>query len=1066
MALLMLLALPRAAGGADPTDDIPALRPPTPVVGEGLPIVRIEVVSTDPEWPLSPVDLGVKVGEEFSAGVSRKAAREVAASAGASEVRVESSREGAGVLLRLVATPSRLVGDLRIDSPLEVADVLRGAGVERGRSVTRPMLRQAEQALRDRALLRGYPAARVSLLTRSTDDPRVVLLFVEVAPGEPRRLRAIRTEVEALSMPPGLREHLGTHGVAPGDRADEEELSDRDRALQERLRARGFYQARVQHRVYDLEGETYLLLSVRPGPLFRLRFEGNRQLDGDQLEELLDFERDIDRSVAHAISKIRDEYQRIGFLDAEVTGEERGGPSEPVHELVFTVREGSRVRVAKRLYPCLDGGRTPEDLGSEIDSFLEEELPGVTLVGPVDPGAIDATLGPTGQTGARPEPLDLAPRGVFLPEIYDRALKHIRDLYRSEGHLAAVVGPLQVVRRRCDPASPPGRCVPLPVPLSATALEPRCALDVHGVPVEEPPMPAEALCRPNPLKGIKCEPAVWLRIPVKPGPVATVYDVAFDGALAFPEPDLLQISGLELGRPASSVKIEDARRALADFYKEKGYAYSQVTTSIELSPDKQRARVRFTLLERQRVIVQNVRIIGNSRTRESVIRGRLRLAPGDVFSQSEVRRSEELLATLGVFSSVTVALDEPAIPATRKDVLVTVVERDAQYLEVRPGVSTGEGVRGVLEYGHRNLGGLGVQLTLRVQLSYLPDFLINDARVQDNFNTLPLGRRLERRNSAGLQFPTVFRPDIRFGLDIIDVRSNSRDFGLTKDAILPTFTYAPRRQLTMTLGGSVELNNVGIFSGETILRYLSQPGITNDLSRLLRVPDGETRALSERIGAVWDRRDTPLGATQGTLLGGSIEHVHAYPAEDNPNTITSDFVRFAGRAGVYVPLSKKGLTFAALIGGGYNRQLIDNSKTYPDRLFFLGGVDSLRGFARESLVPQDIADQLEADAQKPATDPSRLTIDKVAIRGGDVFINPRIELRIPLAGPIQTVIFADSGNVWVDPTRINPFNLRYTGGTGVRLITPIGPVAVDYGLNLSRRFWEDIGAFHFSIGLF
>jgi len=61
----------------------------------------------------------------------------------------------------------------------------------------------------------------------------------------------------------------------------------------------------------------------------------------------------------------------------------------------------------------------------------------------------------------------------------------------------------------------------------------------------------------------------------------------------------------------------------------------------------------------------------------------------------------------------------------------------------------------------------------------------------------------------------------------------------------------------------------------------------------------------------------------------------------------------------------------------------------------------------------------------------------------------------------------------------NCFQLRYATGSGVRIGTPIGPLVFDYGFNVERvldaldlrrverpRYWEDIGAFHFGIGLF
>ena len=90
----------------------------------------------------------------------------------------------------------------------------------------------------------------------------------------------------------------------------------------------------------------------------------------------------------------------------------------------------------------------------------------------------------------------------------------------------------------------------------------------------------------------------------------------------------------------------------------------------------------------------------------------------------------------------------------------------------------------------------------------------------------------------------------------------------------------------------------------------------------------------------------------------------------------------------------------------------------------------------------------------------------ITVRGGDVFINPRAEFRVPLWGPLETTLFLDAGNVWVDPKRVEPWRLRYAAGSGLRFATPIGPVALDYGVNLAPRPWEGFGTFHFSIGLF
>jgi outer membrane protein assembly factor BamA len=149
----------------------------------------------------------------------------------------------------------------------------------------------------------------------------------------------------------------------------------------------------------------------------------------------------------------------------------------------------------------------------------------------------------------------------------------------------------------------------------------------------------------------------------------------------------------------------------------------------------------------------------------------------------------------------------------------------------------------------------------------------------------------------------------------------------------------------------------------------------------------------------------------------------------------------------------------------------------------MGGVDTIRGFTQDSLIPEDIAQQLLDARDLAASNPGDnelLTVDRILIRGGDVFVNPRAELRIPISGSVQTALFLDTGNLWSSIRAFQDlsFRLRYSAGSGIRIATPVGPLVSDYGFNLERlldqldksrkrqRFWESIGAFHFSIGLF
>jgi outer membrane protein assembly factor BamA len=578
-----------------------------------------------------------------------------------------------------------------------------------------------------------------------------------------------------------------------------------------------------------------------------------------------------------------------------------------------------------------------------------------------------------------------------------------------------------------------------------------------------------------------------LHIPIQLGPQTILYDIVFEGNRALSAETLLDIADFPLGAPFSNVELDAATARILTAYRDEGYAYATVRAEVDTSPDKTRARARFVANEHKPVIITGYEVRGAVRTSEALIISRLALCQDlDDCSDEEkyykrglVRDSEEQIATLGTFSSVSISLEDPEIPQERKRVIITVLEDRSQYIEPLIGFSTGEGVKGAIEYGHRNIGGQAVSLTVRLELAFLPDFLILDSDVRHNYQELTISERLERRNSVTLRFPNVgLGPKVDLVFDGVDVRDNHRDFGLTREALIPTLSHrfgyqseevldrivtdelrpkVLRRTVTTQTGASAEVNDVTLFGAEDLNAAIQQ---NQSLSRLLRVPEGRTIALAQRLSVTWDRRDNALAATMGTLVSAGVEHVSAFPLDESA-TIRSEFLKFTARGAFYVPLTKAGLSLAFSLAAGYNLQLREDSETYPDRLFYLGGVNTVRGFQLDEMVPHDVAQRILN---------GELVIDDVGVRGGDLFLNPRAELRVPLTEIFGLGVFLDTGNVWKDPGNIEQFvdilELRYAAGAGLRLTTPIGPVALDYGFKLVRQEWEDLGALHFSIGLF
>lgn len=1045
----------------------------------GRPITRIDFVTVGGRWAVSPAIEQARVGQLLSADLVRRVLSELGDTGRYADLRAAVETDGEGVRLVLTVEPRRLIASIRFSGgALEEDEVRRAANARDGGSVTAAELSGMQTRILALYRRRGYEHAHVAVGAIDTDDPASVLLTIEIVPGKARVVAVRRFGVWPDPKAEGMTDALATYAVGAGDRVDEEVLADADRALETELKSRGFQRARVAHRSSGGERAT-LYVDVYAYARVRFRFEGNRHFDGSQLENVLEGEAASDLSPQALAEKLVKFYRERGFFDAEIGYSERGEPSDPIQDIVFTVRENKLVHVVAREYPCLGGERTPQEVGSEIDSFLSE-LPGGKLFDAVDPAVVDSLQGPHSPTGARPVAEQLSPWAVYDPDVYDRAIKHVQDLYRSEGYLSASVGPVQVLRRACAPRSPAGECIPIGPPRRPDT---ECRYDAIGLPLAEAPIDPTLSCVPDPKHGVKCEPSIVIHLPIKLGPRATLYDLGFEGNRAIVEKELEKIAELPLGVPVSQVEIEKARRRVLDEYAERGFAFAEVETALDLSLDHTRARVRFIVSEREQVRVSRIVIHGAERTSESLIRSRIALETGGLYQRSLVRKTEERLATLGVFSSVSVEFEDPYVPAREKVIIIQVEERVPQYLDVRPGFSTGEGFRISFEYGHRNLAGQAIQLTLRAQLGYLPTAFILEDDVKAKYNQLRVGERLERRDTATVEFPNIgLGPLFRLSVEGVDARDNARDYGLSKDAGIVTLSFRPDRRISVQLGGSLERNYAQIFGDtekDALTTYL-QAHPTQQ--QLFRVPQGVSTAIAQRIGFTWDRRDNPLDATSGTFLSAGVEHVHATP-EDTAGCTTnqtkidpfeascSDFLRYTGRAAGYVRLNQKGLALAVSFRAGVIQHLVDSSQTYPDRLFFMGGVDTMRGFLQDSMIPEDIAKRL----LNPS---SGFTLTDVVIRGGDIFVNPRAELRIPLVSSVETALFVDSGNLWTDPTRANFLDLRYAVGTGLRIATPIGPLVFDYGFNVDRvlddifpkrtnqRFWEDLGAFHFSIGLY
>ena len=996
----------------------------------GRPLVGVEVVG-DTATTLSPEELGTTPGAPVDRALLRAAMTRLLASERYADVQIDAEVAPGGVRLVVTATPRLVV--LRVQSTgnevLDDDELRRAARIAEGDEVRPTELGElAERVMRAYAD-RGYARAQVVVTLRDTDDATRKVVIFAVAEGAPSRLRAVRFLGEA--PPNDVRERiLGALSVTRGDVVDQRTVTDDARNAELLLREHGWLEAALgTPEIVRDAGGAVVVFRAHFGPLYEVVLRGHAPLPRDTVAGALSLRNERmggsagDRGLR---DRVLDLYLRRGFLDARVdVRRESASPGRA--RIVVAITPGAQRRVTGLHFP---GATHFADtfLRGQIASYLDEDIPGSTLVYPVDSETVDA-LGAGGRSLPRRRelraPLVVEPARVYYAPTYAEALRHIAELYQADGFLGARVGPERVERR------------------------PDGTIDVV--------------------------------VPVQEGAQTLLYGVTVDGNEVLGARALVEASGLRRGAPFGYLGLEEARVRMQALYRERGYLYARVEPEVRFSGDRTRAEVALRVTERFSVRVSGVVVRGLSLTDEDLVRARLALREGDVIRPSLARLSEERLLELGVFSGATVAVEDEDLPARSKRLVVTLTERKAQYLDTSLGISTGQGIRTAFEYGYRNLLGAAVATSLRVQLGY--QFFLIDPIVQGYFDDLSLADRLERRVTLSISAPFVSGlPGVRASLEASHIRHNERQFGYDKNGGVLSLSWRQSRALTLSLSGEIENNNLGLFGGAALEKLREDAAADPRLSRLLRIPSGESTLASTRASVSLDLRDSPFTPTRGFFSTVSAEYARTLATEQlaSGDQFFSNFVRIAVSASGYVPIAS-GVVLALQLRGGRIVAMDKRSETYPNRQYFLGGVDSLRGYLQDALIPQELAALLERDGSGRAS-------PGAVYRGGDAFMLARAELRFPIVGSLGGGAFLEAGNVWADARNFDPLDLRPTAGLGIRLATPVGPLAFDYGFVLLRRSlpvssceapsatstrvcaadvpFEPLGAFHFSIGLF
>ena len=956
--------------------------------------------------------LGIPLGAPLDRTLVRGAIERIAREGRWADVQVDGLLGDEGITLlfhlvpRVVVQRVDVAGNRVVDAT-ELGGIL---GLREESELDAPKIPALVEQLREAYADHGYHHAGVRILLRDTDDPGRKVVRVEIVEGPPTRIASVRLEGDPLPRRRGVRRLLGLGLGEPADLARIEQGLDRTERL---LRRAGYYRAELGTPKLERSGtDARVQVPSSIGPRFEVRFSGNGQISRSELFAALalDQERYADDATLGSIEqKLSEHYRRYGFRHVRVSASARTEMHEvrdangalqlrePVTTIDVRIDSGAQLEVEAVTFP----GASHFDasfLREQVYSYLEQTLPGSSLRAPVDSDVADR-LGFGGGIARRqrsaPKPLLLDPRRLYHAPSYARAVEHIRELYRGDGFLDAEVA------------------------------------DVRLVPLREPHHAVS-------------------EITIHEGARTFIHDVRVEGNRALPSRALLRTAGMQRAAPFSYLRLEEARLRVIAAYQEEGYFFAAVEPSVRRSEDGTRAEITLRVSEGYLVRVGAIEVRGAERSRESMVRDRMRLKVGDLYRPSRARDSQDALLALDVFSSVIVGPTEPDLPARTKTVVVDLTERKTQWLGWSAGFSTGEGVRGGLEYGYRNLFGSALRTSFRGQLGYQLVFL--DDEIQRRYESLPSDERTEYQATLSFGVPYVpHLPRITMGLDVSVMADIQRDFRMQKESGVASLFFRPVRRWTLTLAEELEFSDFKLFEQD-----LDNIG---NLTVADLVPENQNTLLSTQLTAVWDRRDRSFNARRGFLISVTGEWARTLKGETarvgNGTQVTfqSHMLRFTGSFAFYVPLGPK-LTFASQTRYGRIVHLEDGSQSYPNRRFYLGGTN-FRGFQQNQMVPQDLQDT------------PNLRRRGIVSRGADTFVVTQNELRFPLVGELYGGIFTDVGNLWADPSRVDLRKLEPVVGLGLRLQTPVASLAFDYGVRALRTDPFGVaGAFQFAFQTF
>jgi outer membrane protein insertion porin family len=487
---------------------------------------------------------------------------------------------------------------------------------------------------------------------------------------------------------------------------------------------------------------------------------------------------------------------------------------------------------------------------------------------------------------------------------------------------------------------------------------------------------------------------IFITVNITEGEKYTVSDVQVAGQTPVPKEELQQLVRIKPGDVFSRQRLTESTKAITDRLGNDGYAFANANAVPQV--DREKRTVAFTILvdAGRRVYVRRINVVGNTKTRDEVIRREMRQLEGAYYDSSKIQLSRRRIDRTNYFKGVNVETMPVEGQQDQVDIVYAVQEKETGAVMFGLGYSTVDKVILQASVSQPNAFGNGKSLS----------FNINSGSVNQVY--------------AFSYFDPYYTIDgVSRGFDVYmrDVDASSLSVGAYKTSTLGggiRFGYPLSERATISFGAAAEDVQLETFANSPFAYkdFVAQFG-----SAYTYFPF--------TLGWAYDTRNSVISTTEGTLTRISTE----------VGTGDLTYYRVGIQQQFYFPLSRTFTLFLngdVGIGGGLQGQPLPFFKNY-----YAGGPGTVRGYDALSLGPRD-------------PDGNSL--------GGSRRVVGNIELLFPVPGAdqdrsLRLATFIDGGQVYAENQKVSLSDMRFSAGIALFWSSPFGPLRISLAEPLNEE---------------